>query len=532
MKIRFFLLWSLIILFIAFVFSCSLPLQASEENIDSSIMEKAKAIADGESSQLHTIPKTLNSIPREQLKGFDQLKESIEKGTEVRANIIAYLLVYDHLQKKYKSITSFMKSASGEAKLSSVFSDGYKVIDTQTVIENSPYKIDDAEKKTVEEVIEKHLKLLNLVPFEKLILEDDKLDLKQSEVFYSNALKKTENKTEYALKDLDRFVESAGEEINNFIKRNILLDVNIGNSRSYRGVMKNFSEHSPLLVSVVYSAEGIGEEIPIEWNITAPDGSLIKGGKTNLKGGAVEEQTYLLEDKILPGMPDGEYKFTLILYPETLDLKYEETFNIGMISHRFTEVFIVDDNRKIPNHFKPDDTIFLVMRYKPADVPNEKGVFTWTVTDPSGKKVNELSLSQELNIRANDNEVQAKYIKSKIPKNAPGGVYKYTASITDGGRTINSNPVTFKVYSKLTAKIITQSTEVKLGEKIVCKAGIYGGTAPFKTLWTFDTGETSTNRDLTIAFRKAGKRWVSLKVTDSSEPNPQVTEVRVNFTVE
>jgi len=467
-------------------------------------------------NKLPGLPDSLNGTSLKDLKGYKEISGVLETGGDLKSEVIAYLLIYEDIRKKLEQCNDYMKNASGSADPDRVFGGKFIPIDAEKLVEKCPYSLSDKEKEMLPEKIKHHLKLLNVSNFESFIVEDKTVELKSAAVFYSNAVKKTEIKLERTFMKLQEFTESSKDEIKKFIRKNIKIEFRIGDSETYSSIKKNFKENDPIIIGFKYWTEKADGEIPLEWKIVSPNKG-VKMGKTTIIGGREGEYVSLVRGKIPVKAVSGIYEVQLTLFPGEGDYLFREDYKIGGVPAKITGAFVLDKNKKASDIFKPGDKIFLVIMYEPY-TQNEKASFTWSVFDPSGNRVKNLSLSKSLKLRKNNKKTQQKYIKSKIPAGAKAGTYKFQAQLQFGEDKITSNIVEFIVASKFFTKIIPNKRKFKIGEKAVFNSRIIGGTRPYSTRWKIDSGVTSTHKNIAIIFYKRGRRWITLTVTDSSRP--------------
>ncbi len=469
------------------------------------------------SDNVPTLPDTLNDIPLEKLNGYKEISETLDKGREYKTRIIACLLVYDDIRKKLEQSYDYMEKATGEVNPDVAFGGKFVPLNEDTLMEKCPYTLTDSEKASVLESMNELLRILKIKDFETAIVEDKTVDIKRASIFYSNAVKKTENRLQTILKNLDEFSRTTIEEIQKFIRKNIRIEIMIGDNINTSGVKKNFAKNSPIIIGIKYWSEKVEGDIPLEWTIKSPD-NRFKMGKMSISGGKNGEYVKIVEGKIPEEALGGTYDVIVKLLPENGDYESKESYNIEGAFAQITNVFVLGKDKKTHDVLKSGDVILLVIRYKPLLTGDQKATFTWNVFDPTGEKVPSLTLSKELGLRTTEKDIQTKYIKGVIPEDAKSGLHKFQAVIKVGSDKISSNIAEFLVSSQLSVKIIPSKSKFKTGEKAVFKSRIVGGTGPYTLLWTFDSGESSSNKDVAIVFSRPGKRWVTLYVTDSSSP--------------
>ena len=469
------------------------------------------------SDNIPALPDTLNDIPLEKLRGYKEISETLDKGRGFKTRIIACLLVYDDIRKKLELSYDYMKNATGEVNPDVAFGGKFVPLNEETLMENCPYTLTDSEKASVLESMKELLRILKLSDFETAIIEDKTVDIKRASIFYSNAVKKTENRLQSTLKDLDEFSKTAAEEIQKFITKNIRIEILIGDDINTGGVKKNFAKDSSIIIGIKYWSEKVDGDIPLEWTIKSPD-KRFKMGKMSITGGKNGEYVKIVEGKIPEEALGGTYDVIVKLLPGNGDYECSESYNIEGAFAQITNAFVLGKDKKAPDVLKTGDVILLVVRYKPLLAGDQKATFTWNVFGPTGEKVPSLTLSKELGLKTTDKAIQTKYIKGVIPEDAKSGLHKFQAVIKVGADKITSDVAEFLVSSQLTVKIIPSKTKFKTGEKAVFRSKIVGGTGPYTIQWTFDSGETSSSKNVAIVFSRPGKRWVTLYVTDSSSP--------------
>jgi len=221
-----------------------------------------------------------------------------------------------------------------------------------------------------------------------------------------------------------------------------------------------------------------------------------------------------------------------VLFPnEEEKIKYSESFLLGTVPFQIEQAFVLDGQKKTKSTFKPGEEIILAVLYKPFSASVKTAQFIWTVYSPDGAKYEPLSKIASLKLRPNNNDVQTKYIKAPIPKDAPGGTYKFQATIINGSFKETSDVVNFTVNKGFSVKISTSRSIVVPGEKVVFTPIVSGGVPPYSFFWEFDTGETSSSQSVAFVFSQAGDRTVTLTVTDSSTPTPLSRSDKVKITV-
>ncbi|MCD4785994.1 MAG: hypothetical protein K8T10_19410 [Candidatus Eremiobacteraeota bacterium] len=444
-KIKFFAksLISAIILALMF-FSIS---QASNITPEPDFVAKSKILI-GESI---TLPDKLNGKSIQELKGYDIIADDIEKIGNLNNEIIAYLLIYPNIKDKWKKSAEYAEKSTKETTINEVFGDKFKPLNPDSLMENSPYKLSEANKEQVKKYIENHINLLNSKNFEDFIYEDKVVEPKTSAVFYSNAVKKTENQLKKAYEKNEKLAGTIGEKVKDFIRKNIIIDFKIGDRESYSSIKKNFQPGDPLYIGFEYSSENIDGEIPIEWRIVAPN-KREKIGRASLIGGKSGEYKQLAKGRIPEKAPPGTYEVIVTLYPGKGDYTHKEDYAIGGIPVKITNVFILGKGKKIRESYRPGDPILFVMRYKPFVGGDEKALFVWNIFDPKGNKVEKLSKSLSLKLKSYDKDIQTKYIKAKIPGGIMPGVYKFQAQIRKGEGIVSSEILTFKILPGLKPK--------------------------------------------------------------------------------
>lgn len=492
-------------------------------------VKEAPKIISGDN--MPALPDTLNDIPLEKLKGYKEISETLNKGREFKSQIIACLLVYDDIRKKLEQSYDYMKNATGEVNPDVAFGGKFVPLNEQTLLENCPYSLTDGEKASVLESMKELLRILKLNDFETAIVEDKTVDIKRASIFYSNAVKKTENRLQSTLKDLDEFSKTAAEEIQKFITKNVRIEILIGDNINTSGAKKNFAKDSSIIIGIKYWSEKVNGDIPLEWTIKSPD-KRFKMGKMSISGGKSGEYVKIVEGKIPEEALGGTYDVIVKLLPGEGDYESSESYNIEGAFAQITNVFVLGKDKKAPDVLKTGDVVLLVVRYKPLLAGDQKATFTWNVFDPTGEKVPSLTLSKELGLRTTEKDIQTKYIKGVIPEDAKSGLHKFQAVIKVGTDKITSDIAEFLVSSQLTVKIIPSKTKFKTGEKAVFRSKIMGGTNPYTIMWTFDSGETSSSKDVAIIFSRPGKRMVTLTVADSSNPAKLHKTVRKEVVVE
>jgi len=391
-----------------------------------------------------TLPDQLNGKPVEKLEGYKDISYNIEKAEKLRSEIIAYILIYPDIRDKWKKSAEYAEKSTKETAINEVFGDKFKPLNPDTLLESCPYKLSETDKEHVKKYIENHIKLLNSKNFEEFIYDDKVVEPKRAEAFYSNAVKKTENQLKKAYDKYEKISGTIGDEIKDFLRRNIRIDFKIGDTESYSSIKKNFQPGDPLYIGFEYFSENIDGEIPVEWKIVAP-GKREKIGRTSIKGGKNGEYKKLAKGRIPEKAPAGTYEVVVILYPGKGDFTHKEDYTVGGIPVKITRVFILGKGKKPQKSYSSGDPILFVMRYKPFIGGEEKALFVWNIFDPKGNKVEKLSRSLTLNLKSYDKDIQTKYIKAKIPDGIMPGVYKYQAQIRKGGGIVSSNIISFKV---------------------------------------------------------------------------------------
>lgn len=498
------------------------------EPIPEFVKEAPKVIT---GDNMPALPDTLNDIPLEKLKGYKEISETLDKGRGFKTRIIACLLVYDDIRKKLEQSYDYMKNATGEVNPDNAFGGKFVPLSEEALIEKCPYPLTDGEKKAVLESMDELLRILKLKDFETAIVEDKTVDIKRASIFYSNAVKKTENRLQTTLKDLDEFSKTAAEEIQKFIRQNVRVEIMIGDNVNTSGVKKNFAKNSSIIIGLKYWSEKVEGDIPLEWTIKSPD-KRFKMGKMTISGNKNGEYVKIVEGKIPEEALGGTYDVIVKLFPGEGDYESGESYNIEGVFAQITNTFILGKDKKTPKVLKNGDVVYLVIRYKPLLAGDQKATFTWNVFDPTGEKVPSLTLSKELGLRTTDKDIQTKYIKGVIPEDAKSGLHKFQAVVKVGSDKISSDIAEFLVASQLTVKIIPSKTKFKVGEKAVFRSRVVGGSAPYAMEWLFDSGEMSSNKDVAIIFSRPGKRWVTLTVRDSSTPATLQKTVKREVVVE
>lgn len=436
-----------IILAIILVLSFFSISQAANIAPEPDFVEKSKMIV----RESITLPEKLNGISIQKLKGYDVISDEIEKIGKLRNEIIAYLLIYPDIRDKWDKSAEYAGKSTRETAINEVFGNKFKPLNPDNLIEKSPYKLSETDKEQVKKCIEGHIKLLNSKNFEEFIYEDKVVEPKGATVFYSNAVKKTENQLKKAYKKNEKLSEAIGEKVKDFIRKNIRIDFKIGDTKSYSSIKKNFQPGDPLYIGFEYFSEKIDGEIPLEWKLVV-SGKQKKIGRTTIKGGKSGEYKQLIRGKISEKAPPGIYEIFVILYPDKYDYTYREDYTVGGIPAEITKAFILGKGKKTRESYRPGDPILFVMRYKPFVGGDEKALFVWNIFDPKGNKVEKLSRSLTLNLKSYDKDIQTKYIKAKIPDGIMPGIYKYQAQIRKGEGIISSDILTFKVLPRLKPK--------------------------------------------------------------------------------
>ncbi|MFP4499041.1 MAG: hypothetical protein ACLFQV_12590, partial [Vulcanimicrobiota bacterium] len=459
------------------------------------------------------LPESLNGIPRDELKGIEEITVLCDSATELKTQLVAEVLLYEDINFKLSKLAEYAKNNQNKSPLSDIFSDSFKKAGPDNLIEKSEFELTGTETALTREAIEARLKQLGLPVYEEEIIELKKVVPEDGRIYYDNARIKVENWLKDDIekaRDINGNLEKAFSE---FSLKNIKVSYRIGTYKTYAGVKKNFDSGDPLIVGFTYSAQDVKEAIPLEWLIKTPTGQL-KSGITTLEGDIIDEYHNIYEGKIPQDSPNGKYSVEIVLYPgEEYEQKFEEYFWVGGGNpFEITSAFILDKNKKACKVFKPGETVLLVMRYRPFDKRMATADFGWRVFDPSGNEVPSLTTTQELKVWSGKQDVKTKYIKGIIPKNAQSGSYNYQAVIKKGEDKELSQVVTFDIQSDFVVKIVADKTQVKPGEKVNFKVQVMGGREPFKYLWKSDTMETSTSSSIAIIFSQPGERWVTLTV--------------------
>ncbi|MCE1246588.1 MAG: PKD domain-containing protein [Firmicutes bacterium] len=477
------------------------------------------------------LPEMINGKPIKDLKGSDEINRNLDKASQAKARIIAGIIVYDNIRKKFEQSMSYMKTNQGEANPDSVFGGKFTPVSTESLLKETTIPISDSQKDMVKKAIDDLLKIMDIVSFEKWAYDDKKIEVKRAAIFYSNVVRKNENEINTALKLYKEATEGSGDAYKQLLKRSITIDFRIGDTAGYQGVKRNFSESDPLIIGVNYSTEGLDGEIPIEWTITSPDGKVLSN-KNKLQGGKTGEYLKLIEGKIPAKADPGVYEINLVVYPGEGSFRYKEHYNVGGMPLNITTAFVLGKDKKHQQVFKPGEEIYLVVQYKPVGMAEEEAMFSWDVFDPSGSPVANLSLAKSLKLKSSDKDIQTKFIKAVVPKNSTGGDYTYQATIKAGASEAKSDVISFTVASGMVVRITCDKKTAKVGEKVVFTSEVIGGKAPYTLTWQSDTGKTSSSKSVAMIFRNAGKRWVTLTVSDSAKPKAASKTIRYSIDVE
>ncbi len=474
-----------------------------------------------------SLPKELNGVAVEKLKGYKTLLDLYQKGDKYRIEIIAYTLLYKDVKEKLDRILEFGKDTEDEYPVSKIFSDGFNKTNLDKLMESLPSDLTEEEREYAKSVLEDKIRVLDLSSFEDEIISEEKLSPKRGRIFYDNACQKMKVFIEDTFKKMEKWKDDYRESFQNFAMENVMIEISISNKPETLEVKSEFKEGDPLIINMAYSSEGVYGDIPAKWKLTYPNG-VVKGGDVTLLGGKLKEKVEIYQGNIPNKDALGLYHFSMRLFSNSpYEKVFVREFRVGEFPFSIYKVFVLDANKKIRKVFKAGSKIILGFNYIPSKNAPEKALFIWNVFDPSGKKVKSLSTAKTLKVRRNKYRIQTKAIRGIIPKEARDGKYKFQAIIKYKDKKIVSKIETFGVISKLYVDVITSKKKVRIGEKIIFSADIMGGCPPYKIVWTSDTGKTSTYKSIALIFNNTGKRWVELSVVDSAKPKPARAKKRV-----
>ncbi len=478
------------------------------------------------------LPEYLNGLTRDRLEGYDRISGILEKIRNLRVSIDIKLFIYEDVTAKLSSARELGHDNPQQMSPEELFGEGAFPMNTEGVDKILPAGLTEAEKKSALQVLEDTIELLAIPRFQREVEFDEALSPKKARIFYDNARQKLENSISDDVKTLTDMADKSREDISAYGVRNMVIRLRAGRNEHYGGVMKNFQDDDPIVAGFICSTQGVDEEIPVEWKLTAPDGQ-VKTGKTAIEGSRLNHYVELFRDTFTDESPRGRYLFEVVTLPgDPREKTYSDHFMVGSIPLEITSAFILTKDRKPAELFSPGDSILLAVQYRPPQgASDSQGTFSWKVFNPDGGEVKGLSHTGQLNLRTSDREIQTKYIRGVIPKDAPGGTYKYQAQVTAGGERASSEIITFGIKAGFTVEISASSASSRTGDKVIFRSRVFGGTKPYKYRWESDTGSTSDRSDIAIIFTHPGKRRITLRVTDSSTP-PQSdsTTVHVNVT--